>query len=99
MKIKTKCTDANKVATIINNAYALYRTRPVYNVIITRDNNTSFSLRGTEENKQRFIDTFIDCIVDYAVSHGILITGRVVRDTIYFEDLKKEESNDNTSAS
>lgn len=104
MKIKMKCTDANKLATVINVSFALYRARPQYNVIVTRETNDSFRMRGTEENKKKWLDLFIDCVVDYAVSHGILITGRVVRDQIIFEDLKSEQKaeeakDDNTTRS
>lgn len=92
LKIKNRCrTDTNKVAVIINNAYILYRARPINNVIIARYNNTSFSLRGTEENKKKFIDAFIACVCDYAISHGMLITGHLSKDCIIFDDLKKED--------
>lgn len=91
MKVVNKVSiDTDKVSKIISATYDLYKVRPQYSCMLVRDTEDSFHLVGPEELKANWYDLFIDSIVDYAVNHGILITGEINKDKIIFKSLKED---------
>lgn len=90
MKVVNKVTvDTDKVNRIISATYDLYKVRPQYSCLLVRDTDDSFHLVGPEDQKSYWYELFIDSVVDYAVSHGILITGEINKDKILFKSLKE----------